>query len=193
MQHHLIIQPLDRNYDFLEDIHRYSQSLYKIERTEICPTKILPEYLLLSPKSLLEKLIMGKRKKIYFEDLLGEVKKHFSYDSKKILLAILPHYVLGFGDDLTGLSLEPNLSIVSTYGLNERYLSQACVGISLHEIGHNLGLTHCRNKGCLMKVPCRPKNFHNGVYRFCKQHENELMCIEAKKQHCLTLLFDSKK
>ena len=119
---------------------------------------------------------------VYLDDLQGELKKHFTYDSKKIILAILPHYVLGFGDDLAGLTLEPNLSIVSTYGVDERYLSKACVGISLHEIGHNLGLRHCRREGCLMKTPCKPKNFYNGVYSLCKEHENKLMQIKTRKQ-----------
>ena len=181
MQYHLVIQPFSRDYDFIEDICRNSKSLYKIKRVEILPRKMLPEYLLLSPKSLLAKLLMRKRKMIYLDDLLGELKKHFTYDSKEIILAILPHYVLGFGDDLAGLTLEPNLSIVSTHGIDERYLSEACVGISLHEIGHNLGLRHCKSEGCLMKAPCKPKNFYNGVYRLCKEHENKLMRMETRK------------
>lgn len=116
---------------------------------------------------------------LYLDDLLGELKKHFTYNSEKMILAILPHYILGFGDELVGLTLEPNLSIVSTYGMNKKYLSKTCVGISLHEIGHNLGLSHCRSKGCLMKAPCRPKNFHNGAYKLCKEHENKLMRAET--------------
>jgi hypothetical protein len=174
MQYHLIIQPFDCDYDFLEDICRNSKSLYKIKMVEILSRKMLPEYLLLSPKSLLAKFFMRKRRMIYLNDLLEELKKHFPCDSKKMILAILPHFILGFGGDLAGLTLEPNLSIVSTYGINERYLSKACVGISLHEIGHNLGLRHCRSEGCLMKAPCKPKNFYKGVYRLCKEHEKML-------------------
>lgn len=181
MQHDLIIQPLDCDYDFLEDIGRNSKSLYKIKKVEILPTKILPEHLLITPKSLLAKAIMRKRKMVYLDGLLRELKKHFTYDSKKIILAILPHYVIGFGDGLVGLTPEPNLSIVSTYGIDKRYLSNACVGIGLHEIGHNLGLTHCRSKGCLMKSPCKPKNFYNGVYGLCKEHENELNAYGKRK------------
>jgi len=138
------------------------------------PRKTLPEYLLLSPKSLLGKFLMQKRKMIYLNDLQKELKKHFAYNSKKMILAILPHYILGFGDYLIGLTLKPNLSIVSTYSINQKYLSKACIGIGLHEIGHNLGLKHCRNEGCLMKAPCKPKNFYNGIYRLCKEHEKML-------------------
>ena len=174
MQYNLIIQPFYRDYDFIEDICRNSKSLYKIVKVEILPKIMLPKDLLLSPKSHLAKFFMRKRKMIYLDDLVGELKKHFTYDSKKIILSILPHYILGFGDDLVGLTPEPNLSIVSTYGVNERHFSEACIGISLHEIGHSLGLRHCKREGCLMKAPCKPKNFYNGVYRLCKEHENKL-------------------
>ncbi len=180
MQYHLIIQPFDCDYDFLEDICRNSKLLFKIKKVEILPRKTFPEYLLLSPKSLLAKFFMRKRKMIYLNDLLGELKKHFTYDSKKMILAILPHFILGFGSDIAGLTLEPNLSIVSTYGINERYLSNACVGISLHEIGHNLGLRHCRSEGCLMKAPCKPKNFYDGVYRLCKEHKKAACPCHAR-------------
>lgn len=182
MHYNLIIQPFDCDYGFIEDICKNSELLYKIRKCEArAPRKMLPEYLLLSPKSFLAKFFMRKRKMVYLDDLLGELKKNFTYDSKKIILVILPHYVLGFGDGLAGLTPEPNLSIVSTYGINERYLSKACEGIGLHEIGHNLGLKHCRSEGCLMKAPCKPKNFYNGVYRLCKEHEHELMRMEARK------------
>jgi len=117
---------------------------------------------------------------IYLNDFLRELRKHFSYDSKRIVLSVLPHYILGFGDDLAGLTPEPNLSIVSTFGIKDRHLSKACVGISLHEIGHNLGLRHCRNEGCLMKTPCKPENFYGGVYRLCKEHESEI--VQNSKQ-----------
>ncbi len=181
MRFHLIIQPFYHDYDFIEDICKNSKSLYKIMKVETLPKIMLPKHLLLSPKSPLAKFFMRKRKMIYLDDLLGELKKHFTYDSKKTILAILPHYILGFGDDLAGLTPEPNLSIVSTYGINERHLTKACVGISLHEIGHSLGLRHCKIKGCLMKAPCKPKNFYNGVYQLCKEHENKLIHMETQK------------
>jgi len=181
MHYDLIIRPFDRDYSFIEDICKNSESLYKIAKCEILPMKMLPESLLLSPKSLLAKLLMKKRKMVYLSDLLGELKRHFTYNSKKIVLIILPHYILGFGDGLAGLTPESNFSIVSTYSIDERYLSKACVGISLHEIGHIFGLKHCRNEGCLMKAPCKPKNFYNGVYKFCEKHENELVHMKTRK------------
>jgi len=104
MHYNLIIQPFDCDYGFIEDICKNSELLYKIRKCEILPRKMLPEYLLLSPKSFLAKFFMRKRKMVYLDDLLGELKKHFTYDSKKIILVILPHYVLGFGDGLVGLT-----------------------------------------------------------------------------------------
>ena len=174
MKYHLNIQPFDFDYDFLEDIRWNSKSLYKIKTVSVLPRKILPPYLLLSPKSLLAKFFMRKRKMIYLDDLLKELEKYLTNDPEIMFLAILPHYVLGFGESLVGLTPKLNLSIVSTYGIKRRYLSEASVGISLHEIGHNLGLKHCRNKGCLMKTPCKPKNFYDRVYRLCKEHEKKI-------------------
>jgi len=174
MQYHLIIQLFDCDYDFVADIMVYSESLYKTKTAEILPRRNLPEYLLLSPKSLLAKFFMKERKMVYLDDLQRHLKKHFAYDSKRVILVILPHFILGFGDELAGLTLKLNLSIVSTYGIHKRHFSKVCVGISLHEIGHSLGLGHCKSEGCLMKAPCKPKNFYNGVYKFCKDHENRV-------------------
>jgi predicted Zn-dependent protease len=117
---------------------------------------------------------MKERKMVYLNDLLNELKKNFHISPKTILLAILPHYVLGLGESLVGLTAESNISIVSTYSINKRHLSKAGVGISLHEIGHSLGLKHCNVKGCLMKAPCKPRNFYGGVYRLCEEHELQI-------------------
>ena len=81
-----------------------------------------------------------------------------------------------------GLTPERNLSIVSTYGMKKQHLPEACVGISLHEIGHNLGLEHCGNQGCLMKAPCKPKNFYNGVYRLCEEHRKQLISSDVPQK-----------
>ncbi|HDN05370.1 MAG TPA: hypothetical protein ENF90_00060 [Candidatus Bathyarchaeota archaeon] len=125
---------------------------------------------------------MKRKRMIYLDDLLNELKKHFTYNSKEIILVILPHYILGFGEDLMGLTPERNLSIVSTYGMKKQHLPEACVGISLHEIGHNLGLEHCGNQGCLMKAPCKPKNFYNGVYRLCEEHRKQLISSDVPQK-----------
>ena len=181
-RHRLIVQPFDCHFDFLEEICRNSKRLYGIEKCEILPGKRLPERLLLSPKSLLAKFLMKRKRMIYLDDLLNELKKHFTYNSKEIILVILPHYILGFGEDLMGLTPERNLSIVSTYGMKKQHLPEACVGISLHEIGHNLGLEHCGNQGCLMKAPCKPKNFYNGVYRLCEEHRKQLVSSDVPRK-----------
>ena len=120
MKHHLNIQPFDFDYDFLHDIRWNSKSLYKIERVSVLPRKTLPPCLLLSPKSLLAKLFMRKGKMVYLDDLLKELEKYVTNDPKIVFLVILPHYVLGFGESLVGLTPKPNLSIVSTYGMRAR-------------------------------------------------------------------------
>ncbi|MEM3785172.1 MAG: hypothetical protein QW667_05450 [Candidatus Bathyarchaeia archaeon] len=177
MKSHLILQPFDHDYDFLEEISVNSTLLFKIRKVEILPRKNFPETLLLSPRSLLAKFLMKKKKMVYLDDLMKELRGQFSYNLEKMVLAIIPHFILGFGENFIGLTLEHGISIVSTYGLGGKYFSKACVGISLHEIGHNLGLKHCGNKDCLMKAPCKPKNFHKGTYQLCKDHERILSLI----------------
>jgi len=175
MNYHLIVQPLDCNYNFLEDIGRNSIGIYesRIRSFEVLQRKTLPDHLVLRPKSFLAKLLMRGRRMIYLDELTEELKNYWMYDPRRLTLVFLPHFVIGFGHDLTGLSLEFNVSIVSTYGISERYLPQACMGIGLHEIGHNLGLRHCKTKNCLMRTPCKPKNFYKRIYWLCNEHKNE--------------------
>ncbi|MEM3577314.1 MAG: hypothetical protein QXX51_02520 [Candidatus Bathyarchaeia archaeon] len=180
----LIIQPFDFCYGFLKDISVNAKSIYKIEVVEIAANRALPERILLKPRSLLAKFFMKGRKMVYLNDLVDELKRLFCIHPRTILLAILPHYVLGLGENLVGLSPEPSISIVSTYSINKKHLFKACVGISLHEIGHNLGLKHCKVKGCLMKAPCKPENFYEGVYMLCRKHQlevEELSCLNEGK------------
>lgn len=175
----LIIQPFDFSYGFLEDISANAKAIYKIETVEIAASRTLPERILLKPRSLLAKLFMKGRRMVYLNDLLDELKRLFYVHPGTILLAILPHYVLGLGESLVGLTPEQNISVVSTYSINKKYLFKACVGISLHEIGHNLGLKHCKVTCCLMKAPCKPENFYEGVYMLCRKHQievEELLC-----------------
>ncbi|MGQ9641432.1 MAG: hypothetical protein ACUVUF_04815 [Candidatus Bathycorpusculaceae bacterium] len=175
MKHNLIIQSFDVSYGFLEDVSVNSKAIYKIRTVEIAQKKVLPEHIFLKPKSLLAKFFMKERKMVYLNDLLNELKKNFYPSPKTILLAILPHYVLGLGESLVGLTAaESSISIVSTYSINKKHLSKAGVGISLHEIGHGLGLKHCNFKGCLMKAPCKPRNFYDGVYTLCKEHRLQI-------------------
>jgi predicted Zn-dependent protease len=170
----LIIQPFDSSYDFLEDIIANAKSIYKIRVAEIVEERRLPEKILLKPKSMLAKFFMKDRRMVYLNDLMGELKRLFCTSPKTILLAILPHYILGLGEGFVGLTPEQNISIVSTYNIDKKHLFRACVGISLHEIGHNIGLRHCNVKGCLMKAPCKPENFYKGVYMLCEKHQLEV-------------------
>jgi predicted Zn-dependent protease len=177
MEYRLVIQPIDVNYDFLEDISLNSKVVYEIQIIEIASTIALPEQIFLKPKSVLAKFFMKGRKMVYLNDLLCELKRRFNIRPQTIFLAILPHYVLGFGESLFGLTAESNIAIVSTYGIDKKHLSEVGVGISLHEIGHCLGLKHCKVNGCLMKTPCQPKNFYEGSYTLCNEHQLEVKSL----------------
>lgn len=176
MSYHLLVQPLDCQYDFLEEIGRKSREIYspRIRDFEVLPTKFLPEHMLLKPRSFLAKFIMKGRSMIYLSDLYELLRANWKYDLEKIGLFVLPHLIIGSGYGLAGFFFGRNLSIVSTYGMKEKYLRQSCVGVSLHEIGHNIGLKHCRVSNCLMKTPCKPKNFHAGIYRLCEGHKDQV-------------------
>lgn len=186
MNYHLIVQPLDCDYSFLEDIGRKSVGLYefRIGSFEVLQRRTLPDRLVMRPRSFLAKLLMRGRRMIYLDELTEELKNHWIYNPRKLMLFVLPHFVIGFGHDLAGLSLESNMSIISTYGISERNLPQACVGLGLHEIGHNLGLRHCKTKNCLMRAPCKPKNFYEKIPWLCSEHRNEFsnICTNSNMQ-----------
>ncbi|MEM2522880.1 MAG: hypothetical protein QXW82_07005 [Candidatus Bathyarchaeia archaeon] len=176
MRYCLLVQPLDCQYDFLEEIGRKSEELYapKIRGFKVLPVKFLPEHLLLKPRSLLAKLIMKGRSMIYIDGLYEFLKANWGYDSEKIRLFVLPHLIIGLGPNLAGFYFGSNMSVVSTYGMKEKHLPQSCIGVSLHEIGHNIGLRHCKTNSCTMKTPCKPKNFYAGIYRLCKEHKSQV-------------------
>lgn len=175
MNCHLVIQPLDYQYDFLDEIGKNSLLVFepKIGSFEVSPVRTLPKHLLLAPASFFGRLIMRRRKMIHLDDLRQELKTYWTYDPKQIILAILPHFIIEFGFDMTALYLKANLSVISTYGMKEKYLPQGCIGISLHEIGHNVGLRHCKTKGCIMRRPSKPKNFREGIYKLCNRHREK--------------------
>jgi hypothetical protein len=172
MSYRLMIQPVDHQYDFLDIIGKNAMTLFKSKITgyEVLPIRILPKYLLLKPASFFGKLLSKGRKMVHLDDLSEELKANWKYDPNEVRLAILPHSIIEFGYDLVGLYVESNLSIVSTYGMKEEYLPQACTGISLHEIGHSLRLSHCKTKGCIMRTPSKPENFYQGIYELCSKH-----------------------
>ncbi|MEM1660779.1 MAG: matrixin family metalloprotease [Candidatus Bathyarchaeia archaeon] len=177
ISYRLLIQPLDYQYDFLEEIGRKSMEIYypRIRGFKVLSMKFLPEHVLIKPQSLLAKFIMGDKSMIHLSDLYKLIEADWKHNLEEISLFILPHSIIGLGYDVTGFYLGCNLSIVSTYSFKEKHLRQSCIGVSLHEIGHTLGLKHCKINNCLMKTPCKPKNFHKGIYRLCEEHKNQVL------------------
>jgi len=173
MSYRLVIQPVDYQYDFLQEIGKNAIILFKpkIISFEVLPIRILPEHLLLKPASFFGNLLTKGRRMVHLNDLKQELKADWKFNQKKVKLAILPHFIVEFGYDMVGLNVESNLSIISTYGMEEKYLPQGCIGIGLHEIGHSVGLRHCKTKDCVMRTPSKPKNFQKGLYKLCERHK----------------------
>lgn len=96
---------------------------------------------------------LKRQKKAQFICILGLTNKDISITKRNSLGQILkPEYkYLDWG--VFGLAFCPGVAcIVSTNRLkssNPNFLNQL-KKISVHEVGHNLGLPHCPNEGCVM-------------------------------------------
>lgn len=78
-----------------------------------------------------------------------------------------------------GLGFRPGPScVVSTYRFKKRATSKFMMRlkkISVHEIGHNLGLAHCPNKNCVMTDAAESiKTIDHVVLGLCEDCENAL-------------------
>jgi hypothetical protein len=79
MNYHLIVQPLDCDCSFLEEIGRKSIGVYesRIKSFEVLQRKTLPDRLVIKPKSFLAKLLMKGRRMIYLDELTEEMKNYW--------------------------------------------------------------------------------------------------------------------
>ena len=194
MAYHLLIQPFDSEFDFLEDIGKQAKTVYKpkIGTFEVLPKVKLPDSTLTlwdyTDKFFLENLVSklegsapkrimkhhgAGEKMVYVNDIFEEMKSHWAYNSKEIFLGVLPYFIFGLTDTPNGeADADLNMAIVSNYGIEFR--PRVSIGVGVHEIGHNIGLGHCKNKGCLMKTPGNFEDFYDGVYSLCEKHKKKL-------------------
>jgi archaemetzincin len=78
-----------------------------------------------------------------------------------------------------GLGFRPGSScVVSTFRLkspNKKLASERLKKISIHEIGHNLGLKHCFDKNCVMTDACESiNNIDNARLALCENCKSKI-------------------
>ena len=196
MAYHLIIQPFDSDFNFLEDMGNQAKVVYKpkIKTFEVLPKVKLPEHVLTFKedyfsKCLIEDVILkldgsakeeikkhyeAGEKMVYVEDIFNEMTNHWAFNSNEIFIGILSYFVFGLMDMPNGQAeRDANMAIASTFGI-KNHLSEVSIGIALHEIGHDLGLDHCKNKDCLMRKPSTFEDFYEGVYKLCEKHAKQI-------------------
>jgi predicted Zn-dependent protease len=191
MPYHLLIQPYDADFDFLEEVGVNSMQLYNlISSFELLPRRNLPENVLTNKKDevgryFVEKIISSLENKkfvkkvrepydrgenIVFEnDLWYEIMKQWHYNSREIFLAVLPYFIFNLGGSPHGAASDCNMAMASTYRIRKNQRWKA-VGVCLHEVGHVLELGHCKTEYCVMHVPIRKKG-SGRKYTICGEHE----------------------
>lgn len=74
-----------------------------------------------------------------------------------------------------GLSYMPGRAcVVSTFRLHKENLNDQLLKVVLHELGHALGLPHCKNPGCIMK-DAEGKNTIDQETGFCESCKKVLI------------------
>lgn len=75
-------------------------------------------------------------------------------------------FVYGMGE-LNGRASVFSLSQFRRGGLDEETLLDRFCAAALHELAHNVGMEHCRNKGCLMHSTHEPAAYRQLDMKFC--------------------------
>lgn len=196
MTYHLLIQPFDSEFDFLEDIGKQAKTVYKpkVASFEVLPKVKLPDSAITlwdyTSKFFLENLVSklegsapkrimkhhdAGEKMVYVNDIFEEMKRYWNYNSKEIFLGVLPYFIYGLTDTPNGeADVDLNMAVVSNFGL-KIHPHEVSVGIGVHELGHNVGLEHCKNVNCLMKYPGNFEDFYDGVYKLCEKHKRKIV------------------
>jgi len=83
-------------------------------------------------------------------------------------------------DKIFGMSYQPgNTCVVSDYRLktgNQKLYNRRLRNVIMHEVGHNLGLSHCPNDKCIMSTETgRYENLDLGNDEYCDKCKSELL------------------
>jgi len=83
-------------------------------------------------------------------------------------------------DKIFGMSYQPgNTCVVSDYRLktgNQKLYNRRLRNVIMHEVGHNLGLSHCPNDKCIMSTETgRYENLDLGNDEYCDKCKGELL------------------
>jgi predicted Zn-dependent protease len=194
---HLLIQPFDSDFDFLEDIGNQAKFVYrpKIKSFEILPKARLSDYAITQKSDWISKFFIENiamkvpnpdidevkrhyeagEKLVYVNDIFEEMKMYWNYNSKGIFLGVVPYFIYGLMDTPNGqASASLNMAVMSNFGL-KAHPHEVSVGIGIHEIGHDLDLEHCKKANCLMKFPGKFEDFYDGVYELCEKHKRKIV------------------
>jgi archaemetzincin len=132
----------------------------------------------------LQSFYYDERNQYYSTQILSSILTHMPSDGKKIVGItnvdlFVPILTFLFGEAQLG----GNGAIVSTYRLrnefyglprdNDLFYNRILKEI-LHELGHTIGLIHCKDYECVMNFSTYVENIDLKKIRYCKQCENKI-------------------
>ena len=138
---------------------------YVEKKTNIDAPKILRVLKEMENEERKEKKYKGKR---------GVISRSLIITDKKIVYK---------GKPVLGLSEENGNSIVSTYLLqegDENLNEWDALKVMLHELGHGIGMGHCKTKGCLMTRIQTKRDLDRQKMEFCNDCKKEIRRIKRE-------------
>jgi len=121
------------------------------------------------------------------KEMENEEKKEKKYKGKKGVISrsliLTDKNIVYKGKPVLGLSEENGNSIVSTYMLqegDENLNEWDALKVMLHELGHGIGLKHCKTNGCLMTKIDTKKDLDSQRLEFCNDCKKEIRRIKRE-------------